>query len=105
MLTLQTALWLAGVPRAIDPLAASLGGGWMMGVLYMITCPVTSSTTNTGRWIYGALFGVLVSLIRVFSIWSGGVHFSVLFCNMFAPIIDHYIRQAKAKKRAAGAAA
>jgi len=97
MLTVQTALWLAGVPRAIDPLSATIGGGWMIGVLYMATDPVSASSTNTGRWIYGGFIGVVTALIRIFSIWSGGMMFAILLGNMFAPILDHYIKQSKQK--------
>ena len=61
----------------------------------MATDPVSASQTNTGRWIYGGFVGVVTSIIRVFSIWSGGVMFAILLGNMFAPIIDYYIRQAK----------
>lgn len=97
MLTVQTALWLAGIPRAVDPLSATLGGGWILGILYMATDPVSAASTNTGRWIYGAFIGVVTALIRIFSIWSGGVMFAVLLGNMFAPILDHYIKKAKSK--------
>ena len=97
MLTVQTALWLAGVPRAIDPLSATIGGGWMIGVLYMATDPVSAASTNTGRWIYGGFIGVVTALIRIFSIWSGGMMFAILLGNMFAPILDHYIKQSKQK--------
>jgi len=74
-----------------------------MGVLFMATCPVTSPSTNTGRWIYGAFFGALTAVIRIFSIWAGGVMFAVLLGNMFAPITDYYIKQAKQKKKEAQA--
>ncbi|MFW6180465.1 MAG: RnfABCDGE type electron transport complex subunit D [Spirochaetota bacterium] len=102
MLLLQTAFWAAGVQEASDPLAASLGGGWMLGVLFMATDPISAAATNPGRWIYGGLIGALTSLIRTFSIWSGGMMFAILLGNMFAPIIDHYVRQAQAKRREAG---
>jgi len=97
MLVLQTAFWATGINKAVDPLSAVLGGGWMLGILFMATDPVSASQTNTGRWIYGAFVGAVTSLIRVFSIWPGGVMFAVLLGNMFAPIIDYYIKQAKKK--------
>jgi len=102
MIVLQTALWAAGVKTAIDPLSAVLGGGWMLGILFMATDPVSASQTNTGRWIYGAFVGVITSLIRVFSIWPDGMMFAVLLGNIFAPIIDYYIKQAKKKSEGAG---
>lgn len=102
MLVVQTALWAAGVPRAIDPLAATIGGGWMIGILFMATDPISAAGTNTGRWIYGLFIGALTSLIRIFSIWSGGIMFAILLGNMFGPIVDYFVRQSQAKKREAG---
>jgi Na+-transporting NADH:ubiquinone oxidoreductase subunit B len=98
MLLVQTSLWLFGVKGAIDPLSAFLGGGFVLGSLFMATDPVSASQTNTGRWIYGGFVGVVSSIIRIFSIWSGGVMFAILLGNMFAPIIDYYIKQAKKSK-------
>jgi len=98
MLVVQTSLWLFGVKGAIDPLSAFLGGGFMLGSLFMATDPISASQTNTGRWIYGGFVGAVSSIISIFSIWSGGVMFAILLGNMFAPIIDYYIRQAKKSK-------
>ena len=97
MLALQTALWTAGARGAIDPLSALLGGGFMMGAWFMATDPVTASQTSAGRWIYGVLIGVLTVLIRTFAIWPEGMMFAILLGNMFAPIIDYYIRRAGKK--------
>lgn len=69
----------------------------MLGILYMATDPVSASQTNPGRWIYGAFIGAVTAVIRNFSIWSGGVMFAILLGNMFAPILDYYIKQAKKK--------
>jgi Na+-transporting NADH:ubiquinone oxidoreductase subunit B len=105
MLVLQSVLWAAGVSNAIDPLAAVVGGGWMFAIFYMATDPVSAAGTNTGRWIYGSFIGAVTVLIRTFSIWSGGVMFAILLGNMFGPIIDNYVREAREKKRAAAKAA
>ena len=98
MLVLQTLLWLTGVKGAIDPLRATLGGGFMLGIMFMATDPVSASQTNAGRWIYGGIIGVLTSLIRVFAIWREGIMFAILLGNMFSPIIDYYIKRAKIKE-------
>jgi Na+-transporting NADH:ubiquinone oxidoreductase subunit B len=98
MLIPQTVFWLAGLGKAIDPLSAVLGGGFMLGAWFMTTDPVSASqTTNTGRWIYGAFIGAVTVLIRSFSIWSGGIMFAILLGNMFAAIIDYYVKQSKSK--------
>jgi Na+-transporting NADH:ubiquinone oxidoreductase subunit B len=98
MLVFQTVLWATGVRNALDPLAAATSGGFMLGILYMATDPVSAPNTNPARWIYGALIGVLTVLIRTFSIWNEGVMFAILLGNMFNPILDYYIKQRKAKK-------
>jgi Na+-transporting NADH:ubiquinone oxidoreductase subunit NqrB len=61
------------------------------------TDPVSAAQTNPGRFVYGALIGATISLIRVFSIWSGAVMFAVLLGNMFNPIVDYYVKQRKKK--------
>lgn len=97
MLIMHTVLWMLDVKGAIDPISAVLGGGFMLGILFMATDPVSASQTNTGRWIYGGIIGVLTSLIRVFAIWAEGMMFAILLGNMFAPIIDYYIKQSTGK--------
>jgi Na+-transporting NADH:ubiquinone oxidoreductase subunit B len=101
MTALQTALWAAGSHGAIDPISAVLSGGFMMGAWFMATDPVSASQTNTGRWIYGLIIGALTVLIRTFSIWAEGMMFAILLGNMFAPIIDYYVKQARGRRKAA----
>jgi len=104
-LVLQTILWAAGHPNAHDPLYALLSGSFLLGAFFMITDPISSSqSTDMGRWIYGILFGLLTVAIRVFSNWAEGVTFAILLANMFGPLFDHYLKQAKAKKKAAAKA-
>ena len=97
MLIPQTIFWMAGLGKAIDPLSAVIGGGFMMGAWFMTTDPVSAAQTNPGRFIYGAFIGAAIALIRTFSIWSGGVMFAILLGNMFGPIVDYYVKQRKSK--------
>ena len=101
MLVLQTVLWLTSAGNALDPLSSVIGGGFMMGAWFMATDPVSASQTNGGRWIYGLLIGSMTVLIRTFSIWAEGMMFAILLGNMFAPIIDYYINEARKKGAAA----
>jgi Na+-transporting NADH:ubiquinone oxidoreductase subunit B len=107
-LALESILWLAGVHRAADPLSALLSGGVVLGLFFMATDPVSAAQTQAGRWIYGALVGSLIALIRVFSAWPEGTMFAILLGNTFAPIVDYLIRkrqEAAKEKAAAGPAA
>ena len=75
-------------------------GGFAFGMAYMATDPVSASMTNTGRWIYGVLIGVMVVLIRVVNpAFSEGMMLAILFSNMFAPLIDYFVIQANINRR------
>ncbi|KZW99798.1 electron transporter RnfD [Pseudoalteromonas luteoviolacea] len=67
-----------------------LSGATMIGAFFIATDPVSASTTNLGRLIYGALIGLLVYLIRQFGGYPDAIAFSVLLMNMAVPLIDHY---------------
>ena len=81
-------------------------GGWAFGMVYMATDPVTGAQTDTGRWAYGGLIGVLVVLIRVVNpAYPEGMMLAILFMNVFAPTIDFFVVRANIKRRLARAAA
>lgn len=102
----QLIFWLAGTPGAVDPLRAMLSGSFLFGIMFMATDPISSSQrTDTGRWIYGGLIGVLIVLIRLFASWPEAVTFAILLANMFAPLIDKVIQESKQKAKQKGASA
>ena len=85
---------------AMPPLYHVLLGGFAFGAVFMATDPVTASRTEKGKWIYGALIGVLAVLIRVFNPgYPEGMMLAILFMNAFAPLIDFYVVDANVKKR------
>jgi Na+-transporting NADH:ubiquinone oxidoreductase subunit B len=76
-------------------------GGYAFGLAFMVTEPVSASHTNLGRYIYGALIGVMVVMIRVINpAFPEGMMLAILFGNVFAPLIDHFVVQANIKRRA-----
>ena len=81
-------------------------GGWAFGLVFMATDPVSSAHTNAGRYVYGFLIGVLAILIRVINpAFPEGMMLAILFMNMFASLIDHFVVQANVKRRKARYAA
>ncbi len=75
-------------------------GGWAFGMVFMATDPVSSAFTDTGKLIYGFSIGVLAILVRcVNPAYPEGMMLAILFMNMFAPLIDHYVVQANVKRR------
>ncbi len=82
--------WLISPGSLASPLIHLFSGATMLGAFFIATDPVTASTTNKGRLIYGALAGVLVWLIRSFGGYPDGVAFAVLLANITVPLIDYY---------------
>ena len=75
-------------------------GGFAFGLVFMATDPVSAAGTATGKWIYGILTGILAMLARVLNpAFPEGVMLAILFMNMFAPLIDHFVVQANKKRR------
>jgi len=75
-------------------------GGFMFGMVFMITDPVTAAQTSTGKYIYGFLGGFLAILIRVVNpAYPEGVMLAILIANVFAPLIDHMVVSANIKRR------
>lgn len=75
-------------------------GGFAFGTVFMATDPVSASNTETGKWIYGFLIGVLTVLIRVFNpAYPEGIMLAILLMNVFAPLIDYYVIGANKKRR------
>jgi len=96
----QSLVFFGGKSGALDPLTALMSGSFLLAAFFMITDPVSSSqSTDLGRWIYGGMFGVLTVLIREFSSWAEGVTFAILLVNMFAPLLDHLIKESKKKRK------
>ena len=80
-------------------------GSWAFGTAFMATDPVSSAFTSRGKWIYGFFIGVLVILIRVVNpAYPEGMMLAILFMNMFAPLIDHFVVQANVRRRIARSA-
>lgn len=77
-------------------------GGFCFGMIFMATDPVSASMTNTGKFVFGALIGVMVVLIRVINpAFPEGMMLAILFANLFSPFIDHLVVQANIKRRLA----
>ncbi|MGE5294645.1 MAG: RnfABCDGE type electron transport complex subunit D [Solirubrobacterales bacterium] len=89
---LSQILYWAGVQPVPSGVTALLGGGWLFGAFFMATDPVSAPKTELGRGLYAALIAVCSVVIRNFSIFNGGLMFSILIGNMFAPIIDYAVR-------------
>ncbi len=77
-------------------------GGFAFGMIFMATDPVSAAMTNIGKIWYGVLIGLMTVLIRVVNpAFPEGIMLAILFANLFAPLIDHFVVQANVKRRLA----
>lgn len=67
-----------------------IGGAFLFGAFFIATDPVSSPVTPKGRWIFGALFGAIVMLLRKLSGYPEGVMFAILLANGLAPLINRW---------------
>jgi Na+-transporting NADH:ubiquinone oxidoreductase subunit B len=84
----------------VDPIHQLMLGGFMFGMVFMVTDPVTAAQTGTGKFIYGFLAGALGILIRMVNpAYPEGVMLGILIANVCAPTIDHMVIQSNVKRR------
>lgn len=75
-------------------------GGFCFGAVFMATDPVTATRTETGKYIYGFLIGVMALVIRVLNPgYPEGMMLAILLMNIFAPLIDYYVLQSNIGRR------
>lgn len=75
-------------------------GGFCFGAVFMATDPVTAARTETGKYIYGFMIGVMAIIIRVLNPgYPEGMMLAILFMNIFAPLIDYFVVQQNIKHR------
>ncbi len=90
-------LYPASYIPAVDQLML---GGFAFAAVFMATDPVTAARTNTGKWIYGFLIGVIAIVIRTYNTgYPEGAMLAVLLMNCFAPLIDWCVVQANIRRR------
>jgi electron transport complex protein RnfD len=70
----------------------TMSGGTMLAAFFIITDPVTASTTPRGRIIYGAGVAAIAYIIRTWGGYPDGIAFAVLLMNMAVPLIDLYTK-------------
>ncbi len=86
------AFWLADPGRYASPLFHLLGGGFLLGAIFMATDMVTSPVTRKATWVYALGIGTVIGIIRLFSGYPEGVMYSILFMNTFVPLLNSYLR-------------
>ncbi|WP_374498352.1 RnfABCDGE type electron transport complex subunit D [Vogesella indigofera] len=94
LLALALPLWLWLPTQYASPMLHLLQGGTLLAAAFIVTDPVSGSTTPRGRLIFGFGVGLLTYVIRVFGNFPDGIAFAVLLMNMTVPLLDQYTRPA-----------
>lgn len=95
---LGSAFLLSGIFYLIDsstypsPVFMLFSGGLMLGAVFMATDMVASPLTPAGVWIYGAIIGLLVIIIRLWGGLPEGVMYAILLANAISPHIDGIVK-------------
>jgi electron transport complex protein RnfD len=69
-----------------------LGGGLLLGALFMATDYVTSPITLKGQVIFGVFIGIMTGIFRIIGTGVEGVSYSILLGNLLVPLIDNLTR-------------
>ena len=78
----------SGMPDAEYLLGQLLGGGLMIGAVFMATDYVTCPITPWGRVLYALLLGLLTALFRVVGKTPEGVSYAIILGNIAAPLLE-----------------
>jgi len=79
-------------------------GSFLFAMAFMATDPVTAAQTLTGKFLYGFMIGCVGIIVRVLNpAFPEGWMLAILFMNVFAPLIDHWVYSRNIKRRLARA--
>ena len=90
-----TFLFPQGNPRITWMMSQLLGGGLMLGAIFMATDYVTSPLTKLGQILFGVGCGLLTVMIRYFGSYPEGVSYAILVMNCCVVLLDRLGRPVK----------
>ena len=88
-------LWLIDPAQYVNPLYHILGGGLLLGAIFMATDYVTSPMSSTGKIIFGVGIGLLTIIIRLWGNYPEGMSFAILLMNAVVPLINKKFQPAR----------
>jgi Na+-transporting NADH:ubiquinone oxidoreductase subunit B len=90
---------------SLPPLYHMVMGSFAFGAVFMATDPVSASGTASGKLVFGFLTGALIIVVRTLNpAYPEGTMLSILFMNLFAPLIDYVVVQSNIRRRLSRAA-
>lgn len=89
--------WLFAEPGGLAAwqtvLGHVLGGGLLLGAVFMATDYSSSPATTAGECLYAVGIGLLVVILRFWGPTNEGVSYGILIMNCCVPLIDRLVRR------------
>lgn len=77
-----------------------VSGGFLFGLVFMATDPVSAPLSIKMHWIYGFLIGALTVVIRLFNVaFTEGMMLAIIFMNFISPLLDYVYMQVHIRRR------
>ena len=96
----KAAIFHAVGMTSVPVLTQLLMGGFLFGMVFMATDPVTAAHTRAGKYVYGLLVGILAIMVRVLNKgYVEGMMLAILLMNVMAPLIDYCVTRIHIRKR------
>lgn len=86
--TVAVIMLIAGHGSVTFMLYQLLGGGLLLGAIFMATDYTTSPLSKKGKFIFAIGCGVITCVIRLFGSLPEGVSFSIILMNILVPHIE-----------------
>lgn len=78
--------------RYPDAMVHLFAGATFLTAFFIATDPVTSPMSPRGQLFFGVALGVLIYILRTWSVYPEGASFAILIMNALTPMIDRYLR-------------
>ncbi len=80
---------IKGDPLTFNHLAVhALGGGLLIGAVFMASDYATTPVTFWGQIIFGVIVGLITAVLRVFGGTTEGISFAIIITNLLTPVIE-----------------
>lgn len=96
----ESICWIAAPDRFMDPLFHLISGSTMLVAFFLATDPQTSPETPMGKILAGTCIGLIVIIIRSFSVHPDEAFVAILIVNGMTPLVGKIsVQKLKEMKR------
>ena len=67
-----------------------MGGGLLIGAIFMATDYATTPVTKKGKFVFGVCCGLITTVIRIWGSSPEGVSYAILLMNILTPYVEKF---------------